>query len=163
MTKYADIYYNSNVTKYAEMSCPAATRCRLQMTGKKQETVKIRKRGEDSASVRLSAVIRRSTSFVSSLQRNPIEGTGEPPMLRNGYANAKCWFSFMNLTLLSMLLWTAVCEIVGNDDVANTPSVIELAVVGNAIAEPRCPWPLPCPSQTPLLCDPEPSAGTPRT
>ncbi len=68
-------------------------------------------------------------------QKKPIEGNPEPPMLRNGNADAKFEFSFWNLMLLSRLLWTAVCEIVGNADEANTPSVIALAVVGNEIAE----------------------------
>jgi hypothetical protein len=49
-------------------------------------------------------------------QRKPIEGMGDPPILRNGYANAKFEFSFWNLTLLSSWLCTAVCDIVGSDD-----------------------------------------------
>lgn len=62
--------------------------------------------------------------------RKPIDGIGEPPMLMNGYANAKCWFSCMNLTLLSIWLWTDVCEIVGNAE-ANVEPQSALAVVGN--------------------------------
>lgn len=37
-------------------------------------------------------------------------------MLMNGYANAKCWFSFKNLQLLNSWLCNEVWVIVGNED-----------------------------------------------
>jgi hypothetical protein len=64
--------------------------------------------------------------------RKPIEGMGDPPMLRYGYAAKKFWFSFMNLTLLSAWLCSAVWVIVGNDEPNTLP--VTPVVDGNATA-----------------------------
>jgi hypothetical protein len=87
---------------------------------------------------------------VIELQRKPIEGIGDPPMLRNGYANAKFEFSFWNLTLLSSWLCSEVCDIVGidvpktlptasvavpNATAADSSSVAEAVSFWNAVSE----------------------------
>lgn len=72
---------------------------------------------------------------VIELQQKPIPGMGDPPMLRYGYAKNEFWFSFMNLTLLSNWLCSAVWVIVGNADPKTLPhNPAEPAEVGNATA-----------------------------
>lgn len=58
-----------------------------------------------------------------------MDGTGENPTLNHGYANCMlcCWF--MNLVWQSILLASAVCEIVGN--VPNPEKHDESPTVGN--------------------------------
>ncbi len=53
-------------------------------------------------------------------------------MLMNGYENAKCSFSFWNLTLLMKVVFSEVCDIIGNDEPKTLP-VMSPDVVGKEI------------------------------
>jgi hypothetical protein len=50
-----------------------------------------------------------------------MDGIQEFPMLMNGYENAKCSFSFWNLTLLKKLIFSDVCDMAGNDEPKTLP------------------------------------------